>query len=88
MKRSHRAPAKPNNHSSGIVTGRPERGVGLIPTAKETRSRRKDSVVIYEEGDLRGAVAEALARSAEPYRALSEMGVIKNAAEFFYDGGD
>jgi hypothetical protein len=53
------------------------------------RSKKKGhtSAVIYEEGDLRGIVVGAQAKSTDPYRALLESGVIKNAAEFF-DGSD
>lgn len=50
-----------------------------------TKERRKISrkVISYEEGDLRGIVAEARAGSINPYHALLENGVIKSAAEFF-----
>lgn len=45
--------------------------------------RQHTSAVSYEDGDLRGIVAAALAKSSDPYCALLESGVIKNAAEFF-----
>jgi hypothetical protein len=54
-----------------------------IPNVERRPKKQHHSVVIYEEGDLRGIVAEASARSIDPYRALFESGVIKNAAEFF-----
>lgn len=44
--------------------------------------RRRTSAVSYEEGDLRGILAEALAKSTDPYRAFLEAGIVKNAAEF------
>jgi hypothetical protein len=49
------------------------------------KERRKTSrkIISYEEGDLRGIVAKALAGSIDPYHALLETGVIKSAAEFF-----
>jgi hypothetical protein len=48
-----------------------------------SRKRQHTSAVSYEDGDLRGIVAAALAKSSDPYCALLESGVIKNATEFF-----
>ena len=56
-------------------------------SAKKRRTSRHDSVVVYEEGDLRGIVVKALAESTDPYLALLEAGDIKSASEFF-DGSD
>lgn len=51
-------------------------------TPPKGKKNRPDSV-IFEEGDLRGIVAEGLAESIDPYEALLRAGVIKKAAEFF-----
>lgn len=87
MKKSHREHDEPSNPLGSHVVARPARDiVELISNAKGLREKRAYPAVVYEEDDLRGIVAEALARSSEPHRALSEVGVIKNAAEFFYNG--
>lgn len=59
------------------------RAAGSISTSKRRQRKRPKPAVIYEEGDLRGIMAKALATSTNPYLALLESGVIKNAAEFF-----
>lgn len=51
-------------------------------TVTRNSKKRRAYVVDYEVGDLRGIVAEALAKSTDPYRALFESGVVKSAAEF------
>jgi len=50
--------------------------------APRNSKRPRTSDISYEEGDLRGILAEALANSIDPYHALLKSGVIKNAAEF------
>jgi hypothetical protein len=67
------------NSGEETIQSRVERPSKTTGGPKQSRS----SAVIYEEGDLRGIVAEALAKSIDPYRALSEAGVIKDSAEFF-----
>lgn len=52
-----------------------------VNAARKPKGRRS-SADCYEEGDLRGILAEALAKSTDPYQELLESGVIKNAAEF------
>jgi hypothetical protein len=70
----------PENHPDTESLRPLERGQSL-----NTRERRNISrkVISYEEGDLRGIVAKALAGSINPYHALLENGLIKSAAEFF-----
>lgn len=82
MKKNHRA----QSEQSGSI--------GINSNA-EARSRTEQisnargakwwdvSAGMYEEGDLRGIVAEAIAKSTDPYYAFLEFGIIKNAAEFF-----
>ena len=75
------------NVSPGVNSGAETRQSGFEHPINVTggQKQRRSSAVIYEEGDLRGIVAKTLAESKDPYCALSEAGVIKNAAEFFND---
>ena len=47
--------------------------------------RKRISAGTYEAGDLRGIIADAKTKSIDPYRALLEADVIRNAAEFYND---
>ena len=79
-RKSHSKIAAPEGHPDPEGPRPLERGQTL-----NTKERRKTSrkVISYEEGDLRGIVAKALAQSIDPYHALLEADVIKSAAEFF-----
>lgn len=83
MKSHEKAPVRLNsrrNHRNDKVLQRHE-----VKDVSHHRSRKKprETSITYEEGDLRGIVAAALTKSTDPYRALCEAGVIKDAAEFF-----
>ena len=81
MKKTHE---KPLGSSVNINSGAKTLQSGSERTSNaRSKKKRRTSVVIYEEGDLRGIVAGAQATSTDPYRVLLESGVIKNAAEFF-----
>jgi hypothetical protein len=83
MKKIHHTHSdKGDSTSTNSDTNVVESSAEQIPSAR-TPKRRRGCTVRYEEGDLRGLVAEALAKSKDPYRALLEADVIKDAAEFF-----
>lgn len=85
MKKTHEKPlGSPVNINSEAKTL--QSGAERTSNARSQKKRRV-SIVIYEEGDLRGIVARAQSTSTDPYCALLESSVIKNAAEFF-DGSD
>ncbi len=73
--------SNPSGGYSGAETL--HRAAESTSTSKRRQRKRQDPAVVYEEGDLRGIVAGALATSTDPYLVLLEAGVIKNAAEFF-----
>jgi hypothetical protein len=77
---SHSKVDAPETHPDTEIPRPPEQGQTLNTKERRETSRK---VISYEEGDLRGIVAKALAGSIDPYRALLENGVIKSAAEFF-----
>jgi hypothetical protein len=84
MKKTQEKHSEQNN-SVGVNSDAKTIQSSVERTSNITRGQKKRRPldVTYEEGDLRGIVAEALAKSTDPYIALSESGVIKNAAEFF-----
>lgn len=85
MKKTHEKHSEWNN-SVGINSDARTIQSSVERTSNTMRGQknRRSSPMSYEKGDLRGIVAEALAKSTDPYIALSESGVIKNAAEFFH----
>ena len=83
MKKIHHTHSeKRDSISTNSDTNVVESSAEQIPGAG-TPKRRRSCTVGYEEGDLRGLVAEALTKSTDPYHALLEADVIKDAAEFF-----
>lgn len=83
MKKTHE---KPSGNSVNINSEAKTLQSGDERTSNaRSQKKRRISAIIYEEGDLRGIVAGAQATSTDPYRALLESGIIKNAAEFFDD---
>jgi hypothetical protein len=88
MKRIHENHSEQSNSFGVSSDAKTSRNRDTKPSnARGNPKKRRAYAVDYEEGDLRGIVAEALAKSTDPYRALLESGVIKSAAEFLNGSG-
>lgn len=88
MKQTNENHSEQSSTSGGHLSAKTSHHVaGHSSTSKRRQKKRQNPTATYEDGDLRGIMAKALAGSDDLYQVLKASGVIKNAAEFF-DGSD